>query len=62
MLERNPNLKASQVIAILAKTATRLPTMPVGIKKEFGLWDEHYGYGLVNAYADVMKAIEYKQK
>jgi len=41
MLERNPNLKASQVIEILAKTATRLPTMPVGIKNISGygmLW------------------------
>ena len=62
MLERNPNLTARQVREILAKTATRLPTMPVGIEKEFGFWDEYYGYGLVNAFLAVMKAIEYKQK
>lgn len=36
--------------------------MPVGIEKEFGFWDEYYGYGLVNAFLAVMKAIEYKQK
>lgn len=62
MLERNSELTVQQVREILAKTAIRLPTMPVGIKDEYGVWDDHHGYGLVNAYGAVLEAIKYKQQ
>lgn len=26
------------------------------------VWDDHYGYGLVNAYGAVLEAIKYKQQ
>ena len=61
MLERNPELTSKQVREILAKTAIRLPSMPIGKKDELGVWDEHYGYGLVNALGAVLEAIKYKQ-
>ena len=59
MLERNPDLTVWQVREIIARTARRLDTMPSGIRKAWGQWDEYYGYGLLNARDAVLMSIEY---
>ena len=54
MLERNPNLTINQVREILAETAVKTGNMPYNIQGEFGLRNNYYGYGLVNAYQAVI--------
>lgn len=60
MLEQNPNLTYDEVKEIIAITAKRLDTMPVGEKRQWGYWDEAYGYGLLNACDAVKEAINRK--
>ena len=61
MLERNPDLTVWQVREIIARTARKLDTMTFTEENEFGLWNEYYGYGLVNALDAVLMSIEYKK-
>ena len=61
MLERNPNLTVREIREILAQTATKLNTMEFSKTKEYGLWNEYYGYGLVNAYDAVIMSISVKR-
>lgn len=50
VLERNPNLTAYQVRDILARSAKKIGDYEYDTEKEFGVWNEHYGYGLIEAY------------
>ena len=50
VLERNPNLTAYQVRSILARSAKKIGDYEYDTEKEFGVWNEHYGYGLIDAY------------
>lgn len=61
MLERNPNLTVWEIREILARTATKLSTMELSETKEFGLWNEYYGYGLVNARDAVLMSVSVKR-
>ncbi len=54
MLERNPNLTINQVRQILAETAVKIGHMSYSTQGEFGLRNNSYGYGLVNAYQAVI--------
>lgn len=49
ILSRNPDLSALEVREIIAKSAIKIGTKPYNIMKEFGLWNEYYGYGILNA-------------
>lgn len=60
MLEQNPDLTYDEVKEIIAITAKRLDTMPVGEKRQWGYWDETFGYGLINARDAVREAIYWK--
>lgn len=61
ILERNPDLTAKQVREIIARTAkkvgkhfyTRLP-LSYDKEKQYGLWNQYSGYGLVDAYNAVL--------
>lgn len=50
ILERNWNLSAAKVREIIAKSAKKVGNVPYNTTKEFGTWNERYGYGLVDAY------------
>ncbi len=50
ILERNPRLTCKQVTDIIEKSAKKVGNMSYGITKENGSWNDHYGYGLINAY------------
>lgn len=54
VLERNPNLTAAQVREIIARNTKKVGTLPYNIRKPFGSWNEHYGYGLVDAFSAVL--------
>ena len=60
MLEANPALTVSKVREILALTAKKLPTMTFDKTKEYGLWGEYYGYGLVDAASAVKMVLDWK--
>lgn len=49
ILQRNPDLTARDVRRILAQSADKIGTVGYTLRKEYGLWNEYYGYGLVNA-------------
>jgi len=50
ILERNPELTATKVREIIAKNAQKIGSYPYDTTKTYGTWNEHYGYGLVDAY------------
>jgi subtilisin family serine protease len=54
ILERNPALTAKKVREIMAKNAKKIGTLPYDTDKEYGTWNEHYGYGLIDAYQAVI--------
>ncbi len=54
VLERNPNLTATQVREILARSAKKVGNYEYDTVKEFGTWNERYGYGLIDAYNAVI--------
>lgn len=54
ILQRNPTLTALQVREILAKSTNKVGDMEYSTQKEFGSWNEWYGYGLIDAYKAVM--------
>ena len=54
ILERNPQLSAYKVREIIAKNTKKIGTYPYATSKVFGSWNEHYGYGLIDAYKAVI--------
>lgn len=54
ILERNPNLPAKRVREIIARTAKKVGNVLYDKNKEFGTWNERYGYGLIDAYNAVL--------
>lgn len=54
ILERNPNLTAKEVREIIALNAKKIGSLPYSIIKQYGAWNERYGYGLVDAYQAVI--------
>lgn len=56
VLERNPNLTAAQVKAIISSNTKKTGTRPylTTVGKPYGTWNEYNGYGLVNAYTSVL--------
>lgn len=60
MLERNPNLTIHQVREIIATNAKKIGNYPYNQTKEFGTWNEHSGYGIVDAYHSVISTPRYQ--
>lgn len=60
ILSVNPDLTFEQVRMIIARTAKKLDTYEFDIEKEYGSWNKYCGYGLVDAEAAVIKAIQMK--
>lgn len=54
ILERNPSLTAKKVREIIAKNTKKVGTVPYSTNKAYGTWNEHYGYGLIDAYKAVI--------
>lgn len=54
VLERNPKLTANKVREILAKNTKKVGNMPYNTTKQYGTWNEYYGFGLINAYKAVI--------
>ena len=50
VLERNSSLTAYQVRDILARSAKKIGDYEYDTEAEFGIWNERYGYGLIDAY------------
>lgn len=59
ILERNPKLTAKQVREIIGRNAKKVGTEPYSIKKQYGTWNEKYGYGLIDAYQSVINTPRY---
>ncbi len=57
ILEINPQLTYNQVREILAKSSKHVGSFTCDTIKEFGAWNNRYGYGLVDAYQAVLKTI-----
>ena len=54
ILELNPGLTVNQVNSIINSNAKKLSGVNFNITKPDGLWNNEYGYGLVDAYSSVM--------
>ena len=54
ILERNSELTVTQVNNIINSNAKKIPGVNFNITKPDGLWNEEYGYGLVDAYSSVI--------
>lgn len=54
VLERNSELTVTEVNSIIQSTAKKIPDVNFNVPKPDGLWNEEYGYGLVNAYNAVV--------
>lgn len=55
ILERNSELSVTQVNSIINSSAKKtLPNISFNIPKPDGMWNEQYGYGLVDAYNAVL--------
>lgn len=60
ILERKPSLTSKEARSIIQSTCTKLPnyfTSTTSSSKTDGTWNQEVGYGLVNAYNAVAKAI-----
>lgn len=60
ILERKPSLTSKEVRSIIQSTCTKLPgyfTSTTSSSKTDGTWNQEVGYGLVNAFNAVTKAI-----
>lgn len=53
ILERNPTLTAMKVREIISKNTKKVGSKPYSQIKEYGTWNERYGYGLVDAWKAV---------
>lgn len=58
LLERNPELTVTQVNSIICHNAKKNSGANFNITKPDGLWNEEYGYGLVDAYSSVINTPE----
>ena len=54
ILERNPDLTNYEVREIIGTNTKKVGNMSYDMLKEFGTWNEYYGYGLVDAYESVI--------
>lgn len=54
ILEINPELTVNQVNSIICSTAKKLSGVDFNVQKTDGMWNNQYGYGLVNAYGSVL--------
>lgn len=54
VLERNPELTVDQVNSIINSNAKKLTGVTFNVTKPDGLWNNEYGYGLVDAYSSVI--------
>lgn len=54
ILERNPSLSALKVREIIGKSTKRIGDVPYDTEKEFGKWNQWYGYGLIDAYKAII--------
>lgn len=54
ILERNPELTVNQVNSIINSNAKKLSGVNFNVNKPDGLWNNEYGYGLVDAYNSVI--------
>lgn len=55
ILERNSELTVSQVNSIICSNAKRITSQDYNfVTKTYGLWNNEYGYGLVDAYSSVI--------
>lgn len=50
ILQRNSELTVSQVDSIICRNAKKISNVIFNESKPYGLWDNKYGYGLVDAY------------
>ena len=50
ILECNSELTVNQVNNIINSNAKKIPGVNFGVTKPDGMWNEEYGYGLVDAY------------
>lgn len=57
ILERKPNLTSQEVANIIKTTCTKLPDYSFYTINTYGTWNSEVGYGLVNAYHAVSKAV-----
>lgn len=60
ILERKPSLTSKEVRSIIQSTCTKLPAYfpnSANTSKADGTWNQEVGYGLINAYNAVAKAI-----
>jgi len=60
ILERNPYLTNQQVREIIGTNAKKIGNYPYNQTKEFGTWNEHSGYGMVDAYHSVFATPRYQ--
>ncbi len=54
ILERNPSLTAKKVREIIAKNTKKVGSISYSTNKNYGTWNEYYGYGLIDAYKAVI--------
>lgn len=54
ILERNSELTVNQVNSIINSNAKKLSGVNFNVTKPDGLWNNEYGYGLVDAYNSVI--------
>lgn len=62
MLEIDPSLTYKEVREILAKTAKKVGNYEYDTTKEYGQWNEYYGYGLVDADSAVQMTLMKKNR
>lgn len=62
MLEIDPSLTYKEVREILAKTAKKIGDYEYDTDKEYGSWNEYYGYGLVDANSAVQMTLMRKEE
>jgi subtilisin family serine protease len=54
ILERNSELTVSQVNSLICSNAKKLSGINFNVTKPYGLWNNEYGYGLLDAYSSVI--------
>lgn len=59
ILERNLKLTAAQVREIIAKNTKKVGNYTYNTTKQYGSWNKHYGYGLIDAYHAVLNTPRY---
>ncbi|MDE6510640.1 MAG: S8 family serine peptidase [Muribaculaceae bacterium] len=58
MLDLNPTLTNSEVKEIIARSTKKIGHLPYATSKKYGIWNEYYGYGLIDASKAVINTIE----